>query len=394
MAIVDTSPLEYDPFSLYDDPYPIYQRLRDEAPVYRNPRRGFWALSRFDDVSEASKDWETFSNAKGILLGLDHSFYGSGDFLDSDPPVHDELRQVLRFAFVPRAISALEPFVRNASERLLDRCVELGEADAARELAWLLPLEVISNMLGVPEGDTGQLQGWCSAILSREPGRDGMSDRAETATRAMRGYFAALAERKRHAPEPDLISAMTAARLPDGRALSDGELQGMCLLVITAGMETTASLISTAMLVLAEHPEQRALLVSRPELIPQAVEEILRYDSPIQQLGRVTTRDVELYDQTIPHGSWVALVYASANRDGRRFPEPARFDILRERKRNLAFGDGIHFCLGAPLARLEARTAIEHLLRRCPQYEVLGTPRRTPYLTSRGLSELRVAFDP
>jgi len=168
----------------------------------------------------------------------------------------------------------------------------------------------------------------------------------------------------------------------------------MCLLVITAGMETTASLISTAMLVLAEHPEQRAPLVSRPELIPQAVEEILRYDSPIQQLGRVTTRDVELYDQTIPHGSWVALVYASANRDGRRFPEPARFDILRERKRNLAFGDGIHFCLGAPLARLEARTAIEHLLRRCPQYEVLGTPRRTPYLTSRGLSELRVAFDP
>ena len=393
-----TSTLEvrYDPFvdTPSADPYPLYRVLRDELPAYHNFDRGFWALSRFADVQAAARDWATFSNAAGVDLDDVGRLIGAGNFLDSDPPLHDRLRDLVRGDFGPRAIQALEPAVRAEVRRLIDRLRERARVDLAEEFAWPLPVAVVTELLGLPAAHLQMLQTWLGAFSfrdgAREPGAVELPAAALEAGANLRAYIAELAAERRRRPRSDLLSRVVAAE--KGAAASPEQTVGICLLLLLAGTDTTASLVANALLILGERPETRQALARAPAQIPVALEEALRYESPIQADARVTTRAVERHGRRIPAGARVLLLFGAANRDERRFEDPDRFDPSRPRQRHLAFGEGIHFCLGAPLARLEARVALEELLREIPEYEVTGPGRRLSSHTTRGLVNLPVSL--
>jgi cytochrome P450 len=382
----------YDPFSssAHENPYPTYRTLRDEHPVYHNEERDLWALSRFSDVQSAARDWKTFSSAAGIELDATSEVFGPGHFIDSDPPRHDELRHVIRREFAPKSLRAREGWIRAKVRELLGPMLESGKGDLAQELAWPLPVAVIASLLGLRQEDQALLEQWSAALSYREPDSNELPQSALDATSAMREYFRDVIDERRRKPEEDLISEIVAAEA-EGRMRPE-EVLGMCFLVFVAGTETTGSLISNSLLLLARHPDQRARLAASPADIPAAIEEILRYESPVQVLGRTTTRDVELHGTVVPHGARVLLVYGSANRDERRFDDPDRLDLRRTIPRHLAFGEGLHFCLGAPLARLEAKVALEEVLSRVPEYEVNGKVERFHMHTTRGLKNLPAVF--
>ena len=376
--------VEYDPFLFYEDPYPVYRRLRDEAPVYLNRERSIWVLSRFDDVQRAGRDWRTFSSAEGV--DIDDSRLGPGSFLDADPPRHDELRKILHADFAPASLGRLEPLIAAKVDALVGSLIEREQVDLVGELARRLPVSVVCDLLGAPAEDHAQLERWYADMLYREPGRSEVPEIAEHATREIRRYIVDAVTERLRSPRGDLLSTIAAAH-GEGR-LSMDEVDGMCRLLLLAGVHTTSSLIANALMLLEERPDERRALGADPARIPDAIEELLRYLAPVQSGARVTTDEVEIHDVSVPRGERILLLWASANRDERRFPDPDVLDLERRPLRNVAFGEGIHFCLGAPLARLEARIAFEALFTRIPEYEIVGPVERHFTFLERGIARL------
>lgn len=362
--------LEFNPFAyeMHEDPYPTYARLREEAPAYYNADMDFWAFSRFDDVLNGFRDWETYTSTKGIAL--EQLSEGSApSMIGMDPPIQTKLRKLVVRAFNPKRVGALESRVRGLATRFLDDFCEEGEVDLIERFAALLPSDVISTLLGAPPSDHADLRIWTETMMHREDGESTVSPAANRAAGQLLGRFKELIDEKRKQPAEDLISALIAAEL-EGRRLTDLEILGFCFLLISGGNETTEKLIANTVHQLARAPEQRGWILEDPSRIPGAVEESLRFRSPTQYMVRATTRDVEIHGETIPAGARVAMLIGAANHDPERFDEPERFDIRRVIERHMAFGFGVHFCLGARLARLEARVALEEIHQRIPDYEV------------------------
>jgi len=366
-------PFVYDPFApgFQDRPYATYRVLRDEHPAYRHPDREFYALSRFEDVWNAVHSPDQFSSEVDIGLGL------LPMMIFTDPPRHDRLRAIVSRAFTPRRIAALEPLVADVAGRLLDAMCEHGSGDLMHEFAGPLPSTVIGELIGVPREQQPAFREWAEDLVEADPNAGVYPESAIKIYEC----FNDLLEARRRRPADDLMSALLAADI-DGSHLTHDELLGFCFLLLVAGNDTTTNLIGNGTALLGWHPGQRTLLAATcanrahpsdqpPALLTSAIEEMLRYESPAQALPRVTRTDIRLHDTTIEAGARVMLVWGAANHDEREFAAAERFDIHRRIERHLAFGHGIHYCLGAALARLEARAAFSTLLERAPNYELL-----------------------
>ena len=389
--------VEYDPYAyqVHEDPYPVYRALRDEAPAYRNEALGFWALSRHADVLAGFKDVETYSSRHGVSVDQD-VFHAQADatmsFLAMDPPRHTRMRSLVSRGFTPRRVAELEPRIRAIAREHLDACAGRGRCDFIADFAGKLPMDVISELLGVPAADRATLRTWADTVVHRDEGVRGLPEAAAQAALRMVQYFAAMVAAGRKSPRDDLTGALVAAEI-DGDRLSDREIIGFLFLMIIAGNETTTKLLGNAVHWLARNPQQREQVRRDPALIPGWVEETLRYDNSTQALARLVTRDVELHGEKLRAGDKVVLLVGSANRDERAFPDPDRFDVRRNTQRSLAFGQGTHFCLGASLARLEGRVALEELERRLPgwQLEAAGSV-RVHSVNVRGFAALPMRF--
>jgi cytochrome P450 len=370
--------VELNPFSyaFHEDPYPTYRWLRDHAPLYRNDALEFWALSRWSDVLAASLDWQTYSSAQGTTLEkIDMGFVEMMPMMIFlDPPRHDRLRRLVSRAFTPRRIAELEPFVRRTVGTLLEPLVAQGGGDFVRDLSAPLPMEVIFTMLGVPDGDRVELRAGMDRSLERDADTPAIPARAIEAMASMTQYWYGLVGDLRRTPNDGLISALLDAEVENDAGsverLTDGEIVGFCALLGAAGNETVTKLLANAAVLLARHRDVYDGMRAAPERVPAVVEEVLRFWPPSQYQGRVTTRDVEWYGRTIPAGDRVLLLTGAATRDEREFPDADRFDPARPSSVAMGFGQGIHFCLGAALARLESRVTLEELARRFPRYVV------------------------
>jgi cytochrome P450 len=375
-----SSPAEFDPFSddYFIDPYDVYRRMRDECPVYFNETYGFWALFRYDDVCAAHKDWQTFSSGHGVDLSTLNS---DPDAIRSwrliimmDPPEHDRMRALVSRVFTPRAIGALEPMVREVIQSYLAPFDDAETFDAVQDFSGPFPVEIICRMLGVPEGERQQIRHWLDLMLHREPGQ--MDPTPEGAEAAMEAgiYFLELAQERRRRPADDMISRLTQVEVDRGDGqmtqLDDAEIAGFLSLLGGAGAETVTKLVGNAAVLFHRNPDQYAKVVQDPGRTPAAVEEILRYFPPSQYQGRYSVRDSEYGGVTVPAGYPTILVTGSASRDERFYERPDQFDIDRPASLALGFGYGVHSCLGAALARMESRIAIEELARRWPRFEV------------------------
>jgi cytochrome P450 len=382
---------EFDPFTYYVDPYAVYRRLRDEAPVHRSGQRDCWVLSRFDDVQAAARDWQTFSSALGNDLDDTYKLWRPGSPESIDPPDHGRLRDVVRRQFTPNTIAALEVMIRRKLPTLLRPYREAGQADLVQDLAFPLPFAVICELLGFPEVDGPSLGRLYRTTMERPAEATQVPDEAWVARTQLRSYILEAADERRRHPGRDLLSTMVAAERAG--TLDREEIVGLSLILFVAGVTTTTALIGNSLQALANHPEERASLVTAPGHMSAAIEELLRFEAPIQWLTRTTTTTVRLHGCEIPQGGRVVLLFGSANRDERRWEYPDKLDLFRSPERHLAFGDGIHFCIGAPLARLEGRLALEAVLQVSPDYEIVGhvEPRfATP--SERGLSTLPLSF--
>jgi cytochrome P450 len=385
VSAVETGGLYYDPYDYGIDanPYPVWKRLRDEAPLYHNEKLGFYALSRYDDVLAGLLDQDTFVSSHGIVLEMiSDEPAGIPMIIMMDPPDHTRMRKLVSRAFTPRRIAALEPRIAEICSGLLDPLIGAGDFDYVADYAGLIPPTVILALVGFPPGFAAEFRKTVDESMHYEAGKDpsvaGVQRlEVDALSELDSGVFAmlpALIAQRRQEPQDDLISALAHAEVDavDGelRALTDDEIVGFVQLIATAGSETVVRLLGFAAVELARHPDQRALLVDDPALIPNAVEETLRYEAPSPIQGRWVARDVEIHGTVVPRGAKMALLNGSADRDERYFPDPDRYDVRRTIDRHLAFGYGIHFCIGAALARLEARVAIEQTLKRFPRWEV------------------------
>jgi cytochrome P450 len=375
---VATQSLLYDPYdySIDADPHPVWKRMRDEAPVYFNEQYGFYALSRFDDVLAAHLDPATFSSAHTTVLELmrpdvDPMWHSMMIFMD--PPAHTRYRKLVSRAFTPRHISAVEPRIRELAAGFLDEFVGADGFDYVADFGARLPVLSISALLGAPKEDEERLREWSDEMLHIEPG-EMMGQRGAQLLSGIREYWQGHIDDRRAHPRDDIMSELIAAELEEAdgstRHLTDDELHGFYGLISSAGNETVARFLGWAAAGLDQFPDERRALADDPSLIPNAVEEILRWEVPSPIQGRWTTRAVEVQGTLIPKDSKVALLTGSANRDERAFPDPDRIDVRRPIARHVAFGYGIHFCLGAALARLEGRVGLEETLRRFPTWEV------------------------
>lgn len=355
----------YDPTTalFQEQMHEIYRGLREDHPVYVSPD-GSCVLSRFADVWAAVHDPDTFSsNCVEADQLMPQMIY-------LDPPRHTALRSLVSRAFTPKRVAQLESRIRQVTTTLLDEVCSRRECDLVHEFAAPLPSIVMADLIGVPEQHREAFRTWTEAFLEVT----GPEDITERAGKIYDLFGQLLAERRRE-PTDDLMSALLEAQV-DGTRLAEEELLGFCFLLLVAGNDTTTTLIGNGAELLARHPDQRKELAERPDLIPAAIEEMIRVESPTQALARTATREVRLHGVTIPEGGRVMLLWGAANLDPREFPDAERFDIHRAAPRHLGFGHGIHFCLGAPLARLESRVAFEELLARIPDYRVTATPER------------------
>jgi cytochrome P450 len=369
----------YD-FEIDADPHPVWRRMRDEAPLYRNDEYDFWALSRFDDVEAGLVDWKSYSSARGSVLELitGRAKIPPGTILFEDPPLHDAHRALLARLFTPRRIAALEPQVRAYCARSLDPPVGSGGFDFIADLGSQMPMRVIGMLLGVPEEDWEALRDRIDAGLSLDQGKPrgsgGKGSSGRTLNLSFGGRFPEYVEWRRKNPSDDLMTELMNARFVDDhgveRTLRDDELLGYIALLAGAGNETTTRLIGWTGYLLDRFPDQRRLVAEDRSLVPNAIEEILRYEAPSPVQARYVMRDVELHGARVPEGSALLLLNGSANRDRRQFADPDVLDVRRKNVRHLSFGHGLHFCLGASLARLEARVALEEVLARWPDWEI------------------------
>ena len=388
---------EYDPYAyeIHEDPYLVYADLRRHAPVYRNERLGLWALSRHADVFAAFRDTARFSNRNGVSLdpaAANPAAAATMSFLAMDPPRHTRMRAIVSRAFTPRRVSDLEPRVRALARHYIGEFIENGRCDFIAEFAGKLPMDVISEMLGVPQSDRSELREWADAVVHRDEGVCDLPKSAIEAAAKILGYFDALIRERRARPHDDLTGALLAAEV-DGDRLVDAEVMGFLFLMIIAGNETTTKLLGNALYWLSRNPDQRELVRRDPSLIPAWVEETLRYDPSSQAIARTLATDVELHGTTMREGDRVALLIGAANRDERVFPDPDRFDVRRDTSAALSFGYGTHYCLGASLARLEGRVALEELQARVPDYEIDAAGIvRVHSVNVRGFAALPIEF--
>jgi len=366
--------------------YDVYRTLRDQHPLYVDPSGRRYALSRFEDVRAAASDPQTFSS-EGTSLGV-----GLLPHIQvMDPPRHDRLRRLVTMAFTPRRVAAMEPRIREIARGLLDQFAGKGRADLMADYARHVPSRAIGDMIGVPPERREAFLHWTESMVAVAEGTT-QAENIRAAAANIYAEFARLLDERRGARRDDLMSALLDAEI-DGERLTQDELLGFCFVLIVAGNDTTTNLIANGAILLAQHPATRRELQAEPALLEDAIEEMLRCESPAQALPRRATRDVALHGVTIPAGAEVALVWGAANRDEREFAEPDRFDVQRRFRRHLAFGQGLHFCLGANLARLEARVAFEELLARLPDYELAEPPRWVTSVWARSPEHVRIAFE-
>ena len=404
MSTSDT--LAFNPYlpEVHEDPYPLYHRLRAEDPVHRSDL-GFWVLTRHADVLAVLRDPRMSRDPRrservellrssAELDELLASEEAAPSMLFVDPPDHTRLRTLVNKAFTPAAVERLRPRVEAIVAGLLDRVAGAGAMDVVEDLAYPLPVTVICELFGVPEADHDRFRAWSRGLV-RLLDPLVATDALEGALRArlaLRGYLRELIADRRAHPIGDLLTALIAAE-DEGHQLSEDELVSMCVLLLVAGHETTVNLIANGLVALLRDPEALAGLKAEPGLAGSAVEELLRYDSPVQFTSRHALADLDLGGCRVRAGETVVAVLGAANRDPAQFPDPDRLDLARQPNRHVAFGGGIHFCLGAPLARMEARIAIPALLARLPSLELgPGPPTRRDTVTLRGLASLPVTF--
>jgi cytochrome P450 len=371
--------LYYDPYDpdIDADPHPVWKRLRDEAPVYYNEQHDFFALSRYDDVNRALADGETFSSARGIVVEMIDTTPAPDDdplprpmMIMMDPPRHDRLRKLVSRTFTPRRVGLLETRTRELCAETLDPHLGGDSFDYVEECGARIPGMIIGALMGVPTEDQNDIRIWIDDMMRWDP--TNTDPRKAEAGGNIERYLQELVAARRKQPRDDMVSDLlaVAVELDDGSTskLTHEEIMGFVQLLLFAGNETTARLIGWTALLLARHPDQRAWLVEDPALVPNAIEEILRFEAPSPIQGRLVRREVTMHGTTIPAFSRMALLNGSADRDERHFDEPDRFDIRRTIDRHLAFGYGIHFCIGAALARLEGRVVLEETLARFPNW--------------------------
>jgi pimeloyl-[acyl-carrier protein] synthase len=401
----NVTPLQFNPYlpEVHADPYPMYRRLREEDPVHET-FQGVWVLSRYADVQSVLRDPRFSSDGRNsVLFEAFRESIGqeaaqlqesSRNMLFRDPPDHTRLRALVNKAFTARVVEGMRHRAQTVVDGLLDKALARGSMDVVDDLAYPLPITVICEMLGVPEADHSRFREWSAdVVLSLDPMMSvDLLARANRATEALAEYFSGLVAERRARPGQDLLTALIAAE-NQGRSLTEDELLSMCILLLVAGHETTVNLISNGLLALLRNPGQLERLRAQPTLIRSAVEELLRYDSPVQLTGRIPLVDMEIGGKLIGKGQEVVAITGAANRDPAQFPDPDRLDLSRADNRHLAFGAGIHFCLGAPLARVEGQIAIGALIQRAPKIELAAEElewRET--VTLRGLQRLPVAF--
>jgi cytochrome P450 len=387
------SPYDYE---FHSDPYPLYARLRAEAPVYRNDELDFWALSRYGDVATAFRDFEAFSSANGVMI--EPSAWGPEawkftSFVAMDPPRHTRMRGLISRAFTPRRVAALEPRIREIGRKYLDAAVERGSFDFMADLAAPLPMDVISELMGVPEPDRPEVRRLADQMLHREEGMRDIPPAAMEAGLALSGYYLDLLAARRRAPAADLISALVDVDTVGAR-LTDEELVAVLFLLVGAGSETTTHLLGSAWYWAWRNPAQRDSAFGGN--ITGWIEETLRYDTPAQVVARTAAKDLDLHGVRILAGGRILLLAGSANRDDLVFPDPDRYDLARDTSKHINFGNGRHFCLGAALGRLEARVTLEQLVGRVrPSYEI--DPARVSRIHSvnvRGFASLPTCVTP
>lgn len=392
MTVTDSA-LVYDPYAyaIHEDPYPTYARMRDEAPVYRNDERDFWALSRHADVMAAFRDSERFSNSHGVSIDPAASgphAHKTMSFLAMDPPEHGRMRGLVSRGFTPRRVVDMEGHIRALTIAHLDECLERGAFDFVADLAGKVPMDVISEMLGVPTSERARLRRLSDLLVHREEGVIDVPPAGVEAAFELAGYYSELIGERRAAPRDDLVSALCQVET-DGDRLTDDEIISFLFLMVVAGNETTTKLLAHAWFWAGRNPDERVKAFGDPGRIPAWGEETLRYDTSSQMLARVTTCDVELHGTTIPRGERVLLLAGSANRDPRAFPDPDRYDIDRDASGIASFGVGRHFCLGASLARLETRIVLEELVKRVADYDIDESgARRVHSVNVRGFETL------
>jgi len=395
VTVSSVNDLYYDPYdvAINADPYPVFRRLRDEMPLYYNDGHDFYAVSRYDDVERGLVDAETFISSRGGILELIKADMEMppGTLIFEDPPIHTIHRRLLSRVFTPKRVAAIEPQMRDFCARSLDPLVGSGGFDFVADLGAQMPMRVISMLLGIPEPDQETVRDRVDANLRTKPGEP-----MEVSAHFADGdIFAEYIEWRAEHPSDDLMTDLINAEFEDEngvtRRLTREEVLTYTFVVAGAGNETTTRLIGWAGKVLAEHPDQRRQLVAEPSLIPNAIEELLRFEPPAPHVGRYVARDAAFGGLTVPAGSAMLLLVGAANRDDRRYPDGDRFDIHRKVGQHLTFGYGVHFCLGAALARLEGRIALDEVLKRFPEWDVdYDNARLAPTSTVRGWETLPV----
>lgn len=391
-----TIALAYNPYAyeIHEDPYPTYVRLRAEAPVYRNEEAGFWALSRHADVVEAFRDNVRFSSSHGVSLDPAASgpqAHRTMSFLAMDPPMHGRMRNLVSRGFTPRRVLELEPRIRELTRQHLDVALEMGAFDFVGDVAGKLPMDVISELIGVPVADRDEVRRLSDLLVHREEGTDDVPPAGVEAAFSLITYYSDMLAQRRARRTDDLTSALMDAQV-DGDRLTDDEIMGFLFLMVVAGNETTTKLLGNAWYWAWRNPDQRAKPFESPERVLGWIEETLRFDTSTQMLARTTTAAVHLHGETVPAGGRVVLLVGSANRDERVFANPDHYDLDRphtEMQQTASFGFGRHFCLGASLARLEARVCLEELVARVADYEIdEASARRVHSVNVRGFASL------
>lgn len=391
---------DFDPFDpgYWDDPYPYYREMRREHPVYQRPTPfgrvwpHFWMLSRAEDVNAALLDWRTFSSSEGVLVDHNRDMINTGQpplLFDADPPRHDEIRGVLSRVLTQPRIAGLEPHVRAYAIELAEGFKEAGRFDASTQLGQMIPTITMCSLLDLPVEERQQFLKWNLDTLG---GGDFASEAAQKAWGEMGAYWVDVVAERRADPGDDLISQILNAQAEGSVPISDAEVSAFCGLLHDAAQNTTMNMITLATVSLARYPDQRRLLAEQPDMWPQAIEELLRYVSPVQGLARVTTRDVTLHDVTIPEGEQVLLLFGSANHDESAYDRPDELDVTREvGQHHWTFGHGIHHCLGSAVAKLETRVAMQVLIEVLGDWEMAGPLERTQLVPTRGVAHAPVA---
>ncbi len=393
MTDTDQITFEFDPFDprFWDDPYPCYRIMRHEYPVYYGGDPACYMVSRYADIEPAMSDWRTFSPARGVLVGTDSSQLPTNMF-NMDPPRHDQLRSVLSRVLTPSRVAGLETFVRALARGLITQFREQGRADITTDYAQVIPSTVVGELMGLDRDDRERFLAWNLATVGSQ---DFVGPEAMQAYAEMDAYWRETIAARRGTRTDDVVSEIFHAQV-EGENLTDEEIYGFCSLILPASQHTTINMMSNAVITLARYPEQRAMLRQDSDLWPDAMEELIRFESPVQGLARTAQREVELCGVKIPEGAWVLMLFGSANHDETVFEDPDRLDITRQGARpHYSFGHGIHYCLGNAVARLQTRVALQALVEALGEWDVdeAGVV-RNQLVPGRGISHTPITFEP